>query len=367
MVKRSDVLVSIDHLWVGGDFDESELLVRPSALVPLSRSENPLSAHPTPRGSSQRNQMHPHATRMLADYWRAFTPDDVHPWLDDMYAGVHVTPWAFAALAYALQKRELWEDEWGREEVVNPGVLLGISADIEAGPYDADALTFARTLVQDLFPGLLEEEDLWDEEGRFDAEAFWDWQDDYYDGFASDYVSEGEYMGLGSIAGDVANRPQLAAFIEELEAGNAGEGWTREMLEEEPEMSALKIAAEVVPQGRILGEVPASQIVAVVVVENYPPGQDGDFAEEFEAAGKEFPYWADEAEVDLENFSNKVLEEGTTVWGDPDKAEFWHGTSLDNAKAALPEILTPDVIERAEVAGRLWPDPPDPYDEEDDE
>ncbi len=52
---------------------------------------------------------------------------------------------------------------------------------------------------------------------------------------------------------------------------------------------------------------------------------------------------------------------------DPDKAEFWHGTSLDNAKAALPEILTPDVIERAEVAGRLWPDPPDPYDEEDDE
>ena len=337
----------------------------------MSRSENPLSAHPTPRGSSQRNQMHPHATRMLADYWRAFTPDDVHPWLDDMYAGVHVTPWAFAALAYALQKRELWEDDYGRMEVTNPGVLLGISKDVEAGPYDADALTFARALVQKFFPLLLAEEDLWDEDDKFDAEALWsssELVEGGLDGFAQEYVSEGEYFGIQSTAGDVANRPLLTEFVAELETGNDGEGWTREQREEEPEDAALRIAAGVVPQGRVLGEVPAEHIVAVVVVENYPPGEEQDYVEEFEAAGKEFPYWAaDYAEVDLENFSDKVLEEGTLVWGDLDDVEFWHGTSLDNAKAALPEILTPDVVERAEVAGRLWPDPPDPYDEEDDE
>jgi hypothetical protein len=317
--------------------------------------------------------MPPFTTEMLAKFWKKFTPEEIHPWLDDMYAGVHVTPWAFAAIAYALQKRELWEDDYGRMEVLNPGVLLGISDEVEVGPYDADALTFARALIQDILPRLLDEPGFWDEESHFDGEAFFDTLDgDYdYDEFAQEYISEGEYLGVRAVAGDAANRPLLTAFVEELETGNNGGGWTwedfgmvsKEVLAEK----ALKIAAEVVPQGRVLGDVPASQIVAVVVVANYPPGQDGDFAEDFEAAGAEFPYWADEAEVDLENFSNKVLEEGTTVWGDPDKAEFWHGTSLDNAKAALPEILTPDVIKRAEVAGRLWPDPPDPYDEEDDE
>lgn len=314
----------------------------------------------------------------IARYWKKFTPEEVHPWLDDLHAGVHVTPWAFAALAYALQKRELWEDDYGRNEVLNPGILLGISDEVEVGPYDVDALVFAQDLAQSILPQLLDEPEFWDEESHgFDGEAFWEsmsagdgeW---VYDRFADAHISEGEYLGVRATAGDVANRPLLTAFIEELETGGkSGEGWIWEdfgvVSKEALAENALKIAAEVVPQGRILGEVPASQIVAVVVVENYPPGQDEDFAEEFEVAGKEFPYWADEAEVDLENFSNKVLEEGTTVWGDPDKAEFWHGTSLDNAKAALPEILTPDVIERAEEAGRLWPDPPDPYDEEDDE
>jgi hypothetical protein len=43
--------------------------------------------------------MPPFTTEMLAKFWKKFTPEEIHPWLDDMYAGVHVTPWAFAALA----------------------------------------------------------------------------------------------------------------------------------------------------------------------------------------------------------------------------------------------------------------------------
>ena len=38
MVNRSDVLVSIEHLWPFGDFVEDELLVRPSSLRPMKES-----------------------------------------------------------------------------------------------------------------------------------------------------------------------------------------------------------------------------------------------------------------------------------------------------------------------------------------
>ena len=37
-VNRSDVLVSIEHLWPAGDFVEDELLVRPGSLRPMKES-----------------------------------------------------------------------------------------------------------------------------------------------------------------------------------------------------------------------------------------------------------------------------------------------------------------------------------------
>jgi len=38
MVNRSDVLVSIEHLWPAGDFVEDELLIRPGSLRPMKES-----------------------------------------------------------------------------------------------------------------------------------------------------------------------------------------------------------------------------------------------------------------------------------------------------------------------------------------
>ena len=117
--------------------------------------------------------------------------------------------------------------------------------------------------------------------------------------------------------------------------------------------NALELAHDILPQGRVLRDVGEDEVAAVVVLAPYVVSEEHRWFEEMPsppfASIKHF-----EECTEPSQFDSLILEEGTTIYGDPYEANRWHGTSLSIAQKALPGILTPDKVEEALDVGSAY-------------
>jgi hypothetical protein len=300
---------------------------------------------------------------------------DLDPNVYDMYAGVHVSAHPVVATAYALGNRDIGEGDWGFD-VVNPGVLLGLKTSKKSEIIDADGYTVASnflTISQQLYDDdhHFDEFDLGDlilgPESEDSDES--DIQDTFRDYARSDLTFD-DSLGIGYIGGDAGNRAGLEEYV--VAVAELLPMWHALVDEDEIKLAALRLAKKFVPQGRILRDIPPRSIACVVVLPPWRPASYTDGWEEAQGAGwvdLSSPEWTDELYdySSPEEYDAFVLRNSTVVYGDPNKAKTWHGTSLSRAAEALPSIFTPAVKQAAFEAGSAYDaEDYDDFDEDED-
>jgi hypothetical protein len=326
----------------------SEVVISEGVLVDATVvRDNPLLAlPPTPAGRAHR----------LGELVEAEVLDFFdYPADENLYEGVHVTKHPIVASAYALARRQLDYDDYGRFDVVDPAVLIGLRVEDPTDMLaDADVLTTGKAIYdvalravdQDLDP-----EDLNDEETAEDL-----WLSDYSWGPSWAFES---YLGLQYAGGDFGNRPAYDDFVEAVQTlmKAALDGKQRYALR----AMAKKLALKIVPQSRLLYDVEEDQVAAVVVLAPYKPSEDDPYYEETVGF---IPLDDFEYLETPEAFDDVLLADAATVVGDVDDVDQWHGTSLSIAAKAFPDLFPPNVLEEALEAGRVHEEPEYDEDEE---
>ena len=111
----------------------------------------------------------------------------------------------------------------------------------------------------------------------------------------------------------------------------------------------LEEASLLVPQRRVLKDVGEDKVRCVLLLPNTHPGYNEELPKSLAAKMLKAPQIAEwnadfDSEIDPSLISEFVLNRSTVVWGDFDAAMYWHGTSVDSAKQALPKIFTPKLM-----------------------
>jgi hypothetical protein len=366
-----DAIVTVDTY--GRDNQKTISEIVDLTMFPLKPKKNPLLARPVLAPGTRTHRMGEEASRRVQELFG----------LGDIYHGVHVTSSPFAAMAYALGRRTFAENDFGLLEIEDPGILLGLSS--LCGPIepDADVLTTAQALLHDL--ELLKdnfaefkygEQD--DEYGEGPLATFFAENHEAIEELARDnsHSSYGDvaYTGIENVAGDLANRPSADDYMGSLKTltaawieGRQDDGFD----EEEASDEALKLALQIVPQARVMCDVPESAIACVLLAPNYMLGTEHRDYEDI----AEYP----EKFIDISKFEvdelyrphmdEMLLEDAQVVWGNCADSVWWHGTSLSLASLALPGIFTPALQAEIREKGSLWDEDElaSFYEEEDDE
>lgn len=308
--------------------------------------KNPLSpTPPLPSGRTHRlGEAHIQPIRDLFG--------DLDEGFDDIHRGVFLTDLPIVAYAYAEDRRETGENAFGLPDVVNPPVLIGLRIPEEDEHIDTDAMVTAMNLL-DVAQQL-----------RLDDHAFYEEleqvEDLIRDHSRSEYYSLTD-ESLSSIGGDYGNRPNPYEFYEAVkqiaEALDQADISAAEELVDLPENIrelALKKAAELIPQSRLLREVHEDEVARIVVVPPFPT-MANIFGEE-----SEFPTrdpGLDDPGVpadEIGQVSNWLLDEGTIIYESGKKPNRWHGTSLGIARRAFPRIVTFEVVNNGVRAGSAY-------------
>jgi len=309
------------------------------------------------------------------------------PPYNDIYTGVSVTREPFVALAYALSWRKKDLNDWGLEDIEDPGVLLafGELPDRKLSLLDADLMVTAQDLLResDAFAKAFQTEWIEDGGGDFDS---------YADGVLGDLLEEwaGDHAGLdevsrdasrsehyehddperlledmtvSGIAGDYGNRPdpgEMRGAIVDLAIWRLEVG---DVPKHVAAQKALEMAGDIVPQRRYLGDI--LNLAGFVIVPGFADGgyeadwqseslEMSDFRESgcqplnptvvfhsfssLEAAGTDLLDVAFELGCVYDSNGRVVtskarFERLLASW------EWWHGTNLSNASSAFPEQM----------------------------
>ena len=211
----------------------------------------------------------------------------------DMYWGVHLSCEPFAALAYALNYRQLGYNEWGYEDVEVPAVLLGIDK-LPASKLtnlDLDVLGTAKDLLRvagefsdaigEEFPetGPARGHEDWSEieEWAAEHEGFRDIAADHGRSEYWDVDMALEDMSLGFVAGDFANRPNHDAFFSAAMSLVRWESETGDHLDSDHAKEvAVEMAGKLVPQRRYLGDIGWDYLRGFIIVPGFGGVRDDD-------------------------------------------------------------------------------------------
>jgi len=299
---------------------------------------NPLSRKPPKWG--QQHRLGSITEREIKDLFRFVDPEVLSP-----YEGVHVTPHPIVATAYAMNRRRVAYNDYELLDVVNPPVLVGLRLE-GAETLDADGYVTAKNIlkVTEQF-----------EKDGVDVDEFMDLVEHGELEYFSDYSYEEEpfdpSFGLQYSGGKFGNIPEYRAFVEAVKA--------QLIYQEDPSNNeydllrhALMLAQNIVPQSRILRDIYQDEVVAVLVLAPY---QDGEESRDDEMTSPPFESLdAFEGMDQPEDFDSQLLAYATVLYGDPRKANRWHGTSLSIAAEALPEIFSPEKVQEALEAGSAY-------------
>jgi hypothetical protein len=303
--------------------------------------ENPIDIEP-PKPKTKLHRMGELASRRVLDYFE----------LDDLYTGVHVTPHAFVALTYAIDRQVLGFNDYDMLDIVSPGVIVGIvPKDGNYGELDADAYSTAQEfaelmqaiIVDNVRQGLLLESvaDI--------LEVLENYEDEIVDLLGSSNLGELEYFGIGYGGGDIGNRanPEIVrellpkAILAVIEGADLRK-------------TAMRLAMRAVPQTRIMRDIYDTEIVHIVIPAPYKLSAENpsyDTTPYF--YGIEEYVEASEDEINIDRLNYLTLRDGTTIYKkphDPSKVA-WHGSGLEEMSAALPNLLTAELQQQAREAG----------------
>jgi hypothetical protein len=256
------------------------------------------------------------------------------------YEGVHVSADVFAAAAYALLGMVVND-----YEIVDSPVLIGIDAkkvenDIDIK--DLDVLTLAQGFHEFLekYEGL-EIEDLEDDQ-IIEEEA---------QELSSVGLDLGE-MGLSGVLGSLANRPPKedarSAIYDLLHRRDKGLPIDKQYL--------IVVASQLVPQARIMRDVPISEVVQVRALAPFRPfGEDGNLRSFFDFPFNEklpdlpegSSYENDTSLKEYQQVLNKfILDNSTKIHGSKRRSGLlWHGTTSSRLHAAFPQISESSAID----------------------
>lgn len=353
----------------------------------MKKRNNPLLADPPREARAvSENRLGDAVTHEILRYFQLAGEHLTGP-LDtenDLYRGVHVTPYPFVAMMYAISKAIVSENEygiWAIEEDTYP-VLIGFK---EAGYKlvgDADVLTTAKDLL-DFAKVYNENRDDYDEPEDFieefreeiagsSAMRLDDWLN------MSD-VEPGVALNYGGQLGNMPQVEDLEIALDDLLSYMDREGlyWD----DEDTFSKAAALALSIVPQKRILEDVLEKDVVCVCAV---PPYADNVFAaqgpkrpvgwnlrpqsvidfKELEHLADFGVYWEhpDFAYVNsIEELNERLLSYCPLLFGDKYRADFWHGTSLANLRRAFPSLYKKLALDK------LPSIEPEEWDEEDEE
>lgn len=301
---------------------------------------NPLSpTPPMPKGKLHRTG-EPHALKLRELFGH------LDSGFDDIHRGVFIADKPIVSYAYAIARRGVGENDYGLPDVVDPPVLIGLKIDPSEEFIDTDAMTTAHDILKAAQTLRLEnmDEDL-------EPEDLEDFLRDYS---RSEFFDMSE-TSLGALGGEVGNRPDSSEFYlkvqEMIKLLRAEDILPAEELTELPDEileEALKSAAKIIPQSRLLREVTSKEVVQIFVVPPFSTGDEAEFPE------RELPFdQLTSDEVDVAN--SWLMSQSTEIYQrSKTKANRWHGTSLSIARKAFPKLITPQVFAEGVRAGSAY-------------
>jgi len=308
--------------------------------------KNPLLQKP-PVPSGRGHRLGSMTERSVRDLFRY-----VDPAVLDLYEGVHVTPHPIVAAAYALNRRRIAYNDLGMDDVIIPPVLIGLRV---SGPEHLDADGYVTAKAIEDFAEQLEKDGVTSDDERFDYELA-ELEEDYSfgDNTRPEFFEFDPDMGLAHPGGEFGNRADYADFVSAVRQQLA---FREDPSNNEYDLlrNVLKLAQKIIPQSRIIRDVFEDEVAAIIVLAPYVPSRDDRNYEDMPSPPFE-SLDAFEGMSTPEAFDRQLLTDATVIYGDPRKANRWHGTNLVTAAEALPSILTRKLVMEAERAGSAYKD-----------
>lgn len=284
---------------------------------------------------------------------------------EELHRGVFLSPFPIVAYAYAAARIETGENDFGFNDVVDPPCLIGVALQ-EPEYIDTDAVSVAKDLLYVASKYELEEEP-----------EDYDVVSDYC---RSPFLDLSEPSSIYTVGGDIGNRPDAVAFYRA--ALDLQEFWRQHISDDEDPSDiyeaprvvrekALQLSASIVPQSRILSELPPEQVVQICVIHPMTWNEEmGDaLVDPMDSVEDGEPLT--EAIPSLNRF---LLQNSHDVYRAPsrEKPTRWHGTSLSIARKAYPELISPAAYHEGLRAGSTyspyaWQEWEDFEDEEEDD
>lgn len=299
---------------------------------------NPLAARPP---SPRHGREHRLGVLVAESVQRQFAhvDDNVH----DLYYGVHVTKHPIVATAYALDRRKLNYNDFALIDVVDPPVLIGLRVDESEEHIDADGYVKAQDILRVARDLIQSGHDPDEVEG--DVDLYDEWHDYSRSGYFADDVLD---YGPGYVGGSIGNYPDAGDFARAVAC--AMRAIEEQVSEDDLLRLALRLAASIVPQSRVMRDLDEDDVVAVIVLAPYALGGEEDGEED--AKGEPFTCLGRFARLEtVEEYDQAILADAEVLYGDPRAADRWHGTSLSAAAEALPGILTHALVEEGKRLG----------------
>jgi hypothetical protein len=296
---------------------------------------NPLSPTPPSPKEGRLHRLGSVTARRVRELFGHLSPQ-----FDDVHRGVFFANNPVVAYTYAASRRGVGENDWGLTDVVDPPVLIGAFIPPDQEFYDTDAMVTAQELL--VVGQMIQEEDA----GERDNEEIYDYVKDMS---RSEYYSF-MYLGLQSLGGDIGNRAnakdvykaakKIAIMLVALDIP------THANITEFPDRVlevALEEASKIVPQSRLIREVHEDEVIALIVM---PPIAEPDEEQEFPQENPD-DFLEESGELDadaIRKFDKYILDTGHVLYIKPGAAmrdiNRWHGTTLNVAREAFPDIVT---------------------------